>query len=173
MLRAEKCRSPLAWLKVPASRGEFLQASGGRASTRWVGDERELATHAYSGSLGMARPQREQSDGRRRDLRDCPKRHGLRPRGRQPGPATSPTAAQRASVAEGHAGQRQRNHAPRACPPCRSLPRRSAKTIRSWHCRWAGGHRCPEPDPLAPDDLGEMAVRSAPAWLVSLVFHTC
>ena len=29
-----------------------------------------------------------------------------------------------------------------------------------------------ETDPLAPDDLGEMAVRSAPAWLVSLVFHT-
>ncbi len=29
-----------------------------------------------------------------------------------------------------------------------------------------------ETDPLAPEDLSEVAARSAPAWLVSLVFHT-
>lgn len=28
------------------------------------------------------------------------------------------------------------------------------------------------PDPFAPEDLTETAIRSAPAWLVSLVFHT-
>ncbi len=61
-----------------------------------------------------------------------------------------------------------RRETPPPPPRSPSVPPGSARTADQGALAIDG----PAPDPLEPEDLAEVAIKTAPAWLISFVFHT-